>query len=150
MPPLDYGRVYRLKKKYPERFIGINGGVRSALMACFEHLAHIDGAAARGALPDARRQRGRDAAAFLARPSGRSTRRRCWTMSSLCPAAIAAGRLGHVARHMVGLFRNCPAPRASASPANECRQARRGARRASQGLRGGGRRRLGAAYAQQP
>ncbi len=29
IPPLDYGRVYRLKEKYPDRFIGINGGIQT-------------------------------------------------------------------------------------------------------------------------
>ena len=30
IPPLDYGRVYRLKQKFPDRFIGINGGIADA------------------------------------------------------------------------------------------------------------------------
>ncbi len=30
IPPLDYGRVYRLKQKYPDKFIGINGGIAFA------------------------------------------------------------------------------------------------------------------------
>src|SRR5262249_42847043 len=29
IPPLDYGRVYRLKARRPDRFVGINGGIGS-------------------------------------------------------------------------------------------------------------------------
>ena len=43
IPPLDYGRVYRLKQKYPDRFIGINGGILT-LDEASGHLAHVDGA----------------------------------------------------------------------------------------------------------
>src|SRR5690606_2056302 len=43
IPPLDYGRVYRLNAKYPDRFIGINGGIGS-LEEAQVHLAHVDGA----------------------------------------------------------------------------------------------------------
>ena len=42
VPPLDYGRVYRLKQRLPHRFIGINGGIDS-LDAAAAHLAHVDG-----------------------------------------------------------------------------------------------------------
>ncbi|MET0444221.1 MAG: tRNA dihydrouridine(20/20a) synthase DusA, partial [Pseudorhodoplanes sp.] len=42
IPPLDYGRVYRLKQEYPDRFIGINGGVPS-LAEAKNHLASVDG-----------------------------------------------------------------------------------------------------------
>jgi tRNA-dihydrouridine synthase A len=42
IPPLDYGRVYRLKRSRPDLEIVINGGITS-LEACEEHLAHVDG-----------------------------------------------------------------------------------------------------------
>lgn len=29
IPPLNYERVYKLKRKYPHKFIGINGGIKS-------------------------------------------------------------------------------------------------------------------------
>ena len=29
IPPLDYDRVYRLKAKLPNQFIGINGGIQT-------------------------------------------------------------------------------------------------------------------------
>ena len=43
IPPLDYGRVYRLKAKLPNRFIGINGGIQT-LDEAVQHLTHVDGA----------------------------------------------------------------------------------------------------------
>src|SRR5690606_18771960 len=42
IPPLDYGRVYRLKAERPDLTIVINGGV-SSLDAAVAHLAHVDG-----------------------------------------------------------------------------------------------------------
>ena len=42
VPPLDYGRVYRLKRARPDLTIVINGGITS-LDQCEEHLRHVDG-----------------------------------------------------------------------------------------------------------
>jgi tRNA-dihydrouridine synthase A len=42
VPPLDYERVYQVKKDYPELHIDINGGIHS-LMEVQEHLKHVDG-----------------------------------------------------------------------------------------------------------
>ena len=42
VPPLDYGRVYRLKQARPEIFIGLNGGI-TTLAEALHHLARVDG-----------------------------------------------------------------------------------------------------------
>lgn len=42
VPPLDYSRVYRLKQRIPDVFVGINGGIRD-LAEARTHLAHVDG-----------------------------------------------------------------------------------------------------------
>jgi tRNA-dihydrouridine synthase A len=42
IPPLDYGRVYRLKAALPDVPIVINGGIASVTEA-EQHLAHVDG-----------------------------------------------------------------------------------------------------------
>ena len=42
IPPLDYDRVYRLKKTHPDLHISINGGIGS-IEAASEHLRHVDG-----------------------------------------------------------------------------------------------------------
>ena len=43
IPPLNYERVYRLKREFPQLTIVINGGVVTA-DACVRHLEHVDGA----------------------------------------------------------------------------------------------------------
>ena len=42
IPPLDYGRVQRLKRDFPERCIVINGGLTS-VAAALAQLEHVDG-----------------------------------------------------------------------------------------------------------
>ncbi len=42
IPPLDYDIVYRLKQRFPNVFIGINGGILT-LDEARGHLAHVDG-----------------------------------------------------------------------------------------------------------
>ncbi len=42
IPPLDYQRVYQVKKDFPSLEISINGGIKS-LTETNEHLQHIDG-----------------------------------------------------------------------------------------------------------
>ena len=42
VPPLDYGRVYRLKAARPNLHISVNGGVETLAQA-LEHLAQLDG-----------------------------------------------------------------------------------------------------------
>jgi len=42
IPPLDYGRVYRLKQAHPTLPVIINGGI-AGIDAAVEHLTHVDG-----------------------------------------------------------------------------------------------------------
>lgn len=42
IPPLQYERVHRLKQRYPELKISINGGIKT-LSQCREQLNHVDG-----------------------------------------------------------------------------------------------------------
>ncbi|ART80948.1 tRNA dihydrouridine(20/20a) synthase DusA [Oceanisphaera avium] len=42
VPPLDYERVYQLKRDYPDLVIAINGGIKSLADAKL-HLSHLDG-----------------------------------------------------------------------------------------------------------
>ncbi|MFI0849526.1 tRNA dihydrouridine(20/20a) synthase DusA [Mesorhizobium sp. IMUNJ 23232] len=111
VPPLDYGRVYRLKQRLPGKFIGINGGIQTLAEAA-GHLRHVDGvmlgraayhtpailAGADALIGVASRQV--DFAALLE------------TMAAYADAHVArGGRLSHVARHMVGLFHGQPGAR---------------------------------------
>jgi tRNA-dihydrouridine synthase A len=112
IPPLDYGRVYRLKEKYPDRFIGINGGIGS-LDEARGHLAHVDGAMlGRAAYHTPGILAAADAVFYgeAERPFNPQT-----LLDTMCAYAgrhiAAGGRLGHVARHMVGLFHGLPGAR---------------------------------------
>src|SRR5690606_6346640 len=42
IPPLRYEDVYRIKKRFPELFIEINGGIRT-VESIREHLQYVDG-----------------------------------------------------------------------------------------------------------
>jgi len=42
VPPLDYDRVYQIKKDFPQLHIDINGGIHS-LEQAQQHLSHVDG-----------------------------------------------------------------------------------------------------------
>jgi tRNA-dihydrouridine synthase A len=113
IPPLDYARVYRLKREYPELEIVINGGL-STLAQVDEVLEHVDGVMI-----------GRQAyhqPYFLAELAHHmdSARRplpdRHDIVHAMLPyveSVVAAGEpLNRVSRHMLGLFAGCPGARA--------------------------------------
>ena len=113
IPPLDYGRVYRLKEKHQGRFIGINGGIRS-LDEAATHLARVDGVMlgraayqTPGILAEVDRRLYGEAEAGIDMPALFAA------MADYAAAHIAGGgRLSHVTRHMVGLFQGVPGARA--------------------------------------
>ena len=105
IPPLDYSRVYRLKEKYPHVFIGINGGV-ATLDEAMAHLAHVDGAMlGRAAYHNAAVLTEVDHRIYGAAASVPD-----WgfvrdaMMEHAAAHITSGGRLGHVTRHMIGLF----------------------------------------------
>jgi tRNA-dihydrouridine synthase A len=112
IPPLDYDRVYRLKARLPNRFIGINGGIQT-MDEAVRHLGQVDGVMlgraayhTPGMLADA------DAAIFGEAPSETDWAELIETMAGYCARHIAAGgRLAHVTRHMTGLFHGLPGAR---------------------------------------
>ncbi|MCC2690621.1 MAG: TIM-barrel protein yjbN family [Rhizobiaceae bacterium] len=112
LPPLDYKRVYRLKRRLPDRFIGINGGI-ATLDEAFLHLDHVDGA-----------MLGRAAYQTPAILAGLDARMGGASGASFDPATLIdamvdyaarhiekGGRLANVTRHMVGLFHGLPGAR---------------------------------------
>jgi tRNA-dihydrouridine synthase A len=113
IPPLDYERVYRLKARMPNRFIGINGGVRT-LDEAEAHLARgVDGVMlGRAAYQEPGLLAGVDARIY-----GEPEVAPDWSalideMADYCAAHVAAGgRLSHVTRHMTGLFHGLPGAR---------------------------------------
>jgi tRNA-dihydrouridine synthase A len=113
VPPLDYGRVYRLKAAHPELTIVLNGGITS-LDEAEAHLAKVDGVALGRAayqtphlLADVDRRLFGDPAAP---PS------RCAAIEALIPYAErhieAGGRLNNIVRHILGLYHGQPRARA--------------------------------------
>ena len=113
IPPLNYGRVYRLKRMFPHMNIVLNGGLKSVAVA-MAALTSADGAILDGAML------GRapyDAPYMLAEVDHRvfgetapSPQRASVTAAYVAYArkAIAGGeRPHHVLRHLVGLFHGC-------------------------------------------
>ncbi|MCO6390731.1 tRNA dihydrouridine(20/20a) synthase DusA [Aliihoeflea aestuarii] len=105
IPPLDYDRVHRLKRRLPNRFIGINGGIAD-LDQTAQHLKVMDGVMmgraayhVPGLLVDV------DSRVYGSGEPTPSWGELIDRMADYCAAHIATGgRLTHVTRHMVGLF----------------------------------------------
>lgn len=112
IPPLDYQRVYRLKARLPERFIGINGGIPSVEDAV-GHLDHVDGAMlGRAAYHTPGILASVDASLSGEEPTAFDFAALIETMAGYSARHIEqGGRLGHVTRHMVGLFHGLPGAR---------------------------------------
>ncbi len=110
IPPLDYERVYRLKREYPHLVVVINGGITTPAEV-LAHLRHVDGVML-----------------------GRAAYRDPWILAELehalwgtplptragvvralrghVEAELAAGaQLKHIARHLLGLFQGQPRAR---------------------------------------
>lgn len=111
VPPLDYDRVYRLKQRLPQHFIGINGGVAS-LEAAATHLRRVDGVMlGRAAYNNPAMLAGADEL-LGSLPAAFDPEGLIETMSAYVDRHIASGgRLSHVTRHMVGLFHGRPGAR---------------------------------------
>jgi tRNA-dihydrouridine synthase A len=114
IPPLDYDRVYRLKREYPDLNIVLNGGIASADQA-LSHLSEVDAVMI-----------GRQAyhePYFLTELEKKLFADVCWQapgrlevverMIPYIERQMSAGaELKHIARHMLGLFAGQPGARA--------------------------------------
>ena len=105
IPPLDYDRVYRLKARYQDKFIGINGGIQT-LDESRTHLDRVDGVMlGRAAYHTPSVLGGVDALLRGAGSEDIDYAALIDVMADYAERHIASGgRLGHVTRHMVGLF----------------------------------------------
>jgi tRNA-dihydrouridine synthase A len=113
IPPLDHGRVHRLKAAHPELDIVLNGGIGS-LNEAEAHLAHVDGVAlGRAAYHNPYLLAEADRRLFGSAHAPRSRRE---VLEALVPYAErhvgAGGRLNNIARHILGLYRGEPGARA--------------------------------------
>ncbi|WP_282110183.1 tRNA dihydrouridine(20/20a) synthase DusA [Shewanella algicola] len=112
IPPLDYDRVYQLKRDYPQLNISINGGIKT-LEEAKVHLAQLDGVMV-----------GREAYQnpyILAQVDQQLcgidnpiiTREQ--VIEQMLPYIEAhlakGGRLNHITRHIIGLFQGLPGSR---------------------------------------
>ena len=109
IPPLDYGRVYRLKTARPHLTIVLNGGIET-LIACDEHLKHVDGVMlGRTAYHDPYILTGVDQRYF---GSTTPTLSRADILRALEPYAGAhvahGGKLNNITRHILGLYHQQP------------------------------------------
>lgn len=105
IPPLDYDRVYRLKQEFPNVIIGINGGIAD-LNQALQHLNHVDGVMlGRAAYHNASLLAEVDRKIFgMDLPDTDWDAVRDTMMGYAADHIASGGRLGHVTRHMVGLF----------------------------------------------
>ena len=111
IPPLDYPRVYRLKREFPHLTIVINGGI-VAIDAAQDHLRHVDGVMlGRAAYHDpyvlARLEHAVHGTALPVR--GAVLQR----LEPYIAAELGRGEaLHHIARHVLGLYLGEPGARA--------------------------------------
>ena len=110
IPPLDYPRVHRLKRDFPDMEIIINGGL-STVEASVAALDHVDGVMiGRAAYQDPYLLTQLEARLFGTPPPSRETILQ--QMLGYCEKVIAGGgSLKHVTRHMLGLYQGRPGAR---------------------------------------
>ncbi len=113
VPPLDYERVYQLKKDFPQLTIAINGGIKT-LDECETHLQYLDGVmlgrevyANPYLLSTVDQRLFGDQSAILSRFE---------VLEKMYPyieQQLSDGAyLNHIVRHMLGLFQGVPGARA--------------------------------------
>jgi tRNA-dihydrouridine synthase A len=113
IPPLDYGRVYRLKASMPEVPIIINGGIAS-LAEAKTHLARVDGVMlGRAAYQEPWRLLAADPELFGEAAPHATMRGVFEAMMPYIDRELAQGtRLHSIARHFVGAFHGVAGARA--------------------------------------
>jgi tRNA-dihydrouridine synthase A len=111
IPPLDYGRVRRLKARMPDVFVGLNGGLATLADAKTE-LAHVDGVMlGRAAYHNPDLLADVDAALYGA-PAGPGVEAAVETYLGYVAESLARGvPLAPMVRPMIGLFAGRPGAR---------------------------------------
>jgi tRNA-dihydrouridine synthase A len=109
IPPLNYERVYRLKERFPELEIVINGGI-ATLEACDEHLRHVDGVMlGREAYHNPWLLKDVDTRFFGHAPQAHTRQDIMGRFLPYVERELAAGAsLHHMTRHVLGLFQGQP------------------------------------------
>lgn len=112
IPPLDYPRVYQLKKDFPHLTMAINGGVKT-MEEIEGHLAHLDGVmVGREAYQNPYLLAEIDQRLFGSDKPVKKRREIVEAMYPYIERQLANGSyLNHITRHMLGLFQNMPGAR---------------------------------------
>ncbi|KEC55048.1 tRNA dihydrouridine(20/20a) synthase DusA [Bartonella koehlerae] len=105
IPPLNYERVYKLKRKYYNKFIGINGGIKS-IDEIKKHLSICDAAmVGRQVYHNPALLKYIDSEIYGEQQNDLSDGDLIEAMCEYAAQHIASGgQLSHVTRHMIGLF----------------------------------------------
>jgi len=113
IPPLDYDRVYRLKRANPDLVVILNGGIADIEQA-HAHLAHVDGVMmGRAAYQEPWKLLAVDPALFGEAAPFASPREAAEALFPYIERELAQGaRLHAITRHILGLFRAVPGARA--------------------------------------
>jgi tRNA-dihydrouridine synthase A len=113
IPPLDYDRVYRLKRAWPKLHISINGGIGSVERGA-EHLVHADGVMmGRAAYQEPWRLLQVDPLIYGAPAPFESSKAAIEAFIPYVDRELAQGtRLHAMTRHVLGLFQGVPGARA--------------------------------------
>jgi tRNA-dihydrouridine synthase A len=113
IPPLDYGRVYRLKASLPDVPVIINGGIAS-LAEAKQHLGHVDGVMlGRAAYQEPWRLLAADPELFGEAAPQATMKEVFESMMPYIESQLAQGtRLHSITRHFVGAFHGVPGARA--------------------------------------
>jgi tRNA-dihydrouridine synthase A len=113
IPPLDYDRVYRLKRAYPDLDISLNGGIATVEQAA-QHLAHLDGVMmGRAAYQEPWRLLAVDPLIYGAPAPFTSAKDAIEAFLPYVERELARGtRLHSITRHILGLFHGVPGARA--------------------------------------
>jgi tRNA-dihydrouridine synthase A len=113
IPPLDYDRVYRLKRAWPNLHIAINGGIASVEQAA-AHLGTVDGVMmGRAAYQESSRLLQVDPLIYGAPAPFASPKAAIEAFIPYAERELARGtRLHSMTRHLLGLFQGVPGARA--------------------------------------
>jgi tRNA-dihydrouridine synthase A len=113
VPPLDYGRVYRLKAAHPQLDIVLNGGV-SSIEQALVHREHVDGVMiGRAAYQEPWRLLAVDPLLFRESAPAESLQAVVAALIPYVQEEVARGtRLHSITRHIHGLFQAVPGARA--------------------------------------
>ena len=112
IPPLDYERVYQLKRDFPDLFISINGGIKT-VEEMKAHLHHVDGVmVGREAYQNPSLLGVIDNALFDENAPIITARQAVEKMLPYIEQQLSQGvYLNYITRHMLGTFQNCKGAR---------------------------------------